>query len=190
MYVVIWRPRVHYSYRLVIYLHSLYFDIFHAHSMLWVWFIVVSVHILYIIQWFHWFAEFYWQIMCAEELWQNKCTIHVIPRPSVGISRNAAKYILLLTHWGRVTHIRVNKLTIIGSDDGLLPGRRQAITWTNAGILLIRPLGTNFSEIIVKIHIFSLKKMHLKTVCCETAAILFRPQCVKMLVKTLIVQNS
>ena len=42
-----------------------------------------------------------------------------------------------LTHWGRVTHICVNILTIIGSDNGLSPGRRQAIIWTNAGILLI-----------------------------------------------------
>ena len=39
-----------------------------------------------------------------------------------------------LTHWGRVTHICIGKLTIIGSDNGLLPSRRQAITWTNAGI--------------------------------------------------------
>ena len=52
----------------------------------------------------------------------------------------------VLTHWGRVTHICVSKLTIIGSDNGLSPGRRQAIIWTNAGILLIGPLGTNFSE--------------------------------------------
>ena len=35
-----------------------------------------------------------------------------------------------LTHWGRVTHICVGNLTIIGSDNGLPPGRRQAITWT------------------------------------------------------------
>ena len=68
----------------------------------------------------------------------------------------------LLTHWGRVTHICVVKLTIIGSDNGLSPGRRQAIIWTNAGILLIGPLGTNFSEILIEIHIFSFKKMHLK----------------------------
>ena len=47
-----------------------------------------------------------------------------------------------LTHWGRVTHICVSKLTIIGSDDGLSPDRRQTIIWTNAGLLLIRPLGT------------------------------------------------
>ena len=41
----------------------------------------------------------------------------------------------------------VSKLTIIGSDNGLSPGRRQAIIWTNAGIVLIGPLETNFSEI-------------------------------------------
>ena len=56
-----------------------------------------------------------------------------------------------LTHWGRLTHICVGKLTIIGSDNGLSPGRRQAIIWTNAGILLIGPLGTNFSEIFIEI---------------------------------------
>ena len=48
-------------------------------------------------------------------------------------------------HWGRVTHICVSKLTTIGSDNGLSPGQRQAIIWTNAGILLIRPSGANFS---------------------------------------------
>ena len=42
--------------------------------------------------------------------------------------------------------IYVSKLTIIGSDNGLSPGRRQAIIWTNASILLIWPLGTNVSE--------------------------------------------
>ena len=57
----------------------------------------------------------------------------------------------VLTHWGRVTHICLNKLTIISSDNGLSPGRRQAIIWTNAGILLIGPLGTNFSEILIEI---------------------------------------
>ena len=66
-----------------------------------------------------------------------------------------------LTHWGWMTHICVSNLTIIGSDNGLSPGRRQAIIWTNAGISLIGPLGTNFSEILIEIHIFSFKKMHL-----------------------------
>ena len=72
-----------------------------------------------------------------------------------------------LTHWGQVTHICVSKLTIIGSDNGLSPGRRQAIIWTNAGILLIGHLGTNFSEILIRLHIFSFKKMHLKMSCAK-----------------------
>ena len=59
-------------------------------------------------------------------------------------------------------YICVGKLTIIGSDNGLSPSRRQAIIWTNAGILLIGALGTNVSEILIKIDTFSLKKMHLK----------------------------
>ena len=66
-----------------------------------------------------------------------------------------------LTHWGRVTHICVSDLTIIGSDNGLSPDQRQAIIWTNAGILLIRPLGTNFSKNSNGIQIISLNKMHL-----------------------------
>ena len=52
-----------------------------------------------------------------------------------------------LTHWGRVTHICVTKLTNI---------------LTNAGILLIWTSGTNFSQILIQIHKFSFKKMHLK----------------------------
>ena len=82
---------------------------------------------------------------------------------------DAASYLIYpteyaLTHWGRVTHICVNKLTIIGSDNGLSPDRRQAIIWTNAGILLIGPLGTKktFSEILQEILTFSFKKMRLK----------------------------
>ena len=54
------------------------------------------------------------------------------------------------------------KLIIIGSDNGLSPTRPQAIIWTTAGILLIGPSGTNFSEIFIGIQTFSVKKMHLK----------------------------
>ena len=61
-----------------------------------------------------------------------------------------------------MTHICVNKLTTIGSDNGLSPGRRQAIIWTNAVMLSIWCLGTNFSEISIKSHTFSIKKIHLK----------------------------
>ena len=61
-----------------------------------------------------------------------------------------------------MTHICVGNLTIIGSDNGLSPVRRQAIIWTKAGILLIGLLGTNFSEIVIEILTFSFKKMRLK----------------------------
>ena len=66
-----------------------------------------------------------------------------------------------LTYCGRVTHICVSNLIIIGSDNGLSPGRRQAIIWTNAG-LLIGPFGTNFNYILIEILTFSFKKMRLK----------------------------
>ena len=87
----------------------------------------------------------------------------------------------VLTHWGRVTHICVGNLTIIGPDNGLSPGRRQAIIWTNAGILLIGPWGTNFSEISIGIHtsIF-IQENSFENGVCEMASILSRPQCVKM----------
>ena len=75
---------------------------------------------------------------------------------------NILFFSIALTHWGRVTHICVSNLTIIGSDNRLLPGWRQAITWSNAGILLIQTLGTNFSETLIKIHTFSFKKMYFK----------------------------
>ena len=69
---------------------------------------------------------------------------------------------MMLTHWGRVTHICVGKLDIIVSDNGLSPDRREAIIWTNAGMLLIGPSGTSVSEIPIAIHTFSFMKMHFK----------------------------
>ena len=85
----------------------------------------------------------------------------------------------VLTHWGRVTHICIGKLTNIGSDNGLAPGRRQAIIWTNAGILLIGLLGTNLSEILVEIHPCSFQKMHLKLLSAKR-----RPFCLGLNVLT------
>ena len=67
-----------------------------------------------------------------------------------------------LTHWGWVMHICLSKLTIIDSDNGLTPGRRQAIIWTNVVILFIRTLGTNFTEILSEIQTFSFTEMLLK----------------------------
>ena len=72
------------------------------------------------------------------------------------------RFFTCLTHWGRVMHICVSEPTSIWSNNGLSPGQRQAIFWTNAGILSIGPLGTNFNEIVIEIQTFSLKKMRLK----------------------------
>ena len=109
---------------------------------------------------------------CDEKLWIYSCfvsnpiQIQFVP---LTISQHC------LTHWGRVTHICVSKLTIIGSDNGLSPGRRQAIIWTNAGILLIRALGTNFSEMLIEILTFSFMKMRLKVSSAK-----WRPFCLDL----------
>ena len=60
-----------------------------------------------------------------------------------------------------------------GSYNGLSPDRRQAIIRTNAGILLIGPLETNFSEIWIEIltYIF-IHENAFEKVVCEMAAIL------------------
>ena len=42
------------------------------------------------------------------------------------------------------------------------PNRCQAIIWTNTGLLSIGPLGTNFSEILIKIENFSFKEIASK----------------------------
>ena len=66
---------------------------------------------------------------------------------------------IIETHRGRMTHIMI--ITIIGSDNGLSPSRRQAINRTNAGLKSIGPIGTNFNEIWIKIQPFYYKKIIL-----------------------------
>ena len=76
----------------------------------------------------------------AEEFQVNRCTI------GAWLSNYASVIhvdLFFFNHWAWVAYICVNKLTIIGSDDGLSPGERQAIIWSYAGILLIGPIGTN-----------------------------------------------
>ena len=86
------------------------------------------------------------------------------------------------THWGRVTHMFAGNLTIIGSDNGLSPGRRQAIIWSNVGKLLIRPFKHfhsgeyTWNNLRVKTSICV--EIALENVVCEMAPILFWPQCV------------
>ena len=96
----------------------------------------------------------------AWDVWMNIQIVKITIRVDI---------MIYLTHWGRVTQICnskqniigsdngvtqicISKLNIIGSDNGLSPGRRQAIIWTNAGILLIWPLGTNLGEMFMYFH--------------------------------------
>ena len=92
------------------------------------------------------------QILTKRYWYQNKDAGSEEPNFSF-----ARIYWSCLTHWNRVTYICVGNRITIGSDSGLSPGLHQVTIWTNAGILLIRTL--NFSEILIKIHIFSLRKM-------------------------------
>ena len=78
-----------------------------------------------------------------------------------------------------MTYVCVSKLTIIGSDNGLMPGRHQANIWTNAGILLIGPLGTNFSGILIENLYIFIQENAFENVVWKMAAILSWPQCVK-----------
>ena len=55
----------------------------------------------------------------------------------------------------------MNRISI-GLDNGLSPVRRQAVIWTNSGLLSIGRLRTNFSEIWIGILPFSFWKIHLK----------------------------
>ena len=101
---------------------------------------------------FRWTAAWY-AVPCSIMVWFSS-----VPHVPAMISQGRiAGLPPPLTHWGRVTHICVSKLTIIGSDNGLSPDRRQAIIWTNAGLLFIRSLGTNFSETLIEILTFSFK---------------------------------
>ena len=49
-----------------------------------------------------------------------------------------------LTHWGTVTHIFVSTFSNIYSDNGLSPGRHQAIIWSNVGMFIIGPFSENY----------------------------------------------
>ena len=107
-------------------------------------------------------ARFFWKIIFSCrfkwcQITENHVKVDQDPwRNMASIGRNR------LSRWGWVMHICIVKLTIIGADNGLLPGQRQAIIWTSAGILLIGLLRTNFSRILIRIHTFSFMKTHLK----------------------------
>ena len=95
-------------------------------------------------------------------LWRERKR-YLLYNASISVVLPFLRMLCIIYHWGsRGTHICVSKLTIIVSDNGLAPTRRQAIIWTNAGILLIRTFRTHLSEIISEIHRFLFKKTRFK----------------------------
>ena len=106
-----------------------------------------------------------WSLVAWNTLWL--CLLRKSDDINVSIVTNCMKN--CLNYWGQVTHIYVSKLTIIGSDNGLLPGWHQAIIWTNAGLLLIGPLAINFNGILITfIHFCSrkcIRKCRLEMAC-------------------------
>ena len=85
-----------------------------------------------------------------------------------------------LTHWGRVTHIFVSNLTIIGSDNGLLPCRHPSHylnqSWNIIDWSLRNILQWNLNQ---NSYIF-IQENAFENVVCKMASILSRPQWVKM----------
>ena len=97
--------------------------------------------------------------------------------------------VIVLTHWGRVMHICIGNLIIIVSDNGLLPGRCQAIIGTNAVTLLIETLRTNFSEFLIKIQIFSFQKMHFKMLSAKWHPFCLSLECVNPILFLIIITH-
>ena len=91
----------------------------------------------------------------------------------------------LLTYLGRVTHICVRKIIIIGSDNGLSTGWCQAIISTNHVIFLVGPLETNYSAILIEIPTFSFKKIHLNMLSGK-----WRPLCIGLNLLTPLLEEN
>ena len=77
---------------------------------------------------------------------------------------------LMWTIWTSLSAVRERPLNLITHS---LTGRRQAIPWIDARILLNGPLWTNFNEIVIKIHSFSQKnKANLRDLIAATGLVI------------------
>ena len=77
--------------------------------------------------------------------------------------------------------LMLSDVCINGSSKGLSTSQHKTIIWTNAGVYLIKPLGTDFSEISIEIHTLPFNKMHLKISSAKCQPFFSWPQCVKLL---------
>ena len=76
-------------------------------------------------------------------------------------------------------HTCISRLTVIGPENGLSPGRHQAIIWTNAGMLLTEPVRTTSVKYNRSSFIF-IQENAFENVVSEMESILSRPQCVNV----------
>ena len=102
---------------------------------------------------------------CLNKLWPWSLTPHGVTKAhctesTYSVNDNISRTSMLLKSTS--TFIYKSNLNIIGLDNGLSAGRRQAIIWNNAGILLIGHLRKQFSEILIEIHALSFKKIHVE----------------------------
>ena len=118
---------------------------------------------------------------CFNDGYQATCHLNLQTSSQKGKLRGFEDIAIdMLTQRGWVTYICVGKITIIGLDNGLSPGRRQAIIWTNGGILSTGPLGTNFSKKIYSKFIHFHSRKCIWTGRLQNGTILSRPQCVNV----------
>ena len=94
---------------------------------------------------------------------------------SCGEKKNTSLQALFEAEWRMYASVNC---AIIGSDDGLTPGRCQAIIWTNAGMFLTGPLGTKIQWTLKRNMYIFIHESVFENVVCEMVAILSQPQCV------------
>ena len=90
-----------------------------------------------------WFNNVRWKRINLDPIHSHSWGINPWSRKGFGTQQ-------LPRHYGRETHICVSKLGAIDSDNGLSTVRCQVIIWKNAGLILIGPLGSYLSEIVIK----------------------------------------
>ena len=113
-----------------------------------VWWRRISHRFLLRLHMFTYITTWYYHLLCSLK--------HPSSYPVFPYAIDTVSFIVWWNGPG-VSQICVSKLNIVDSDNGLSPGRHQAIIWTNAEILSIRNLRTNLTEILCEIHAFSFK---------------------------------
>ena len=116
-----------------------------------------------------------WPRMSDRDNLSLKLNTCLLPRHAWWLS-HTLPLMLHLTHRGRVTHIYVSKLSIIGSDKCLSPGRCRylnqccnIVNWT---------VGNKLQWNLNRNSCIFIQESAFENVVCEMVAILSRPQCV------------